>query len=345
MPTADEILDELRASRRAIAQMFASGAQDATSAEAAKRHEEEATKHAESAASHRLAAKKAMDDADEEDASTHVIAAREAQMAAVGALEAARKCYETASAELAASDETASKLHASEATRLQAALEAAKGLQASDEAAATLHEENAAKAKRKKGMMPFMAAMMSAMMDDDKMDASSLQAMLEAMVYPSGPRMATKKSQSAQHDDTAEDTALFRRLMKQYKDGDELSASHGVSDIAVARKLRSIEAAMSEMGKLLTDLVHGMRDLATDKASGGRQLSTDVHRGNNGGPVRRTMSATGGDYRSKFDETEQGDGKPQTEKEIDAALDEQNLDPVQRIAAKLMLLQNSSAQH
>lgn len=347
MPTADEILEELRAHRRDLKTLFASS-QHASSAEAAKKHEEDAARHDASAASHRLAAAKAREEEDAEDASAHMAAASAARQSAAKCRAEAKAAYEASAKTLAASDETAATQHASEAKRVQEEEDAAASVHAAAEAESKKHaEEDAAAKKASNGMWPMFAMFLRSMTDDgDNMDAmkdagnlSLLKHMVDAMVYPAGaPAYGKKgKSQSAAHDDTAEDTALFKRLMKQYKEGDDLSASRSVTDLRMERKLRSMEAAMGEMSKLLTDTVHALRDLATDNASGQRDLVTDKGNGVNGGPVRRTMSATGGNWRGKFDDVE-GDAKNQrTVAEIDAALDDEQLDPIQRMAAKIDL--------
>lgn len=345
MPTVDEILEELRNHRRDLKTLFASH-HDMRESDAARTHESAARRHDESAASHRLAAQKARDDEDDEDAAGHEAAAKSARLEATRARTAARIAYEASAKALAANDEAAAKLNEAEAKRMQDEEEAAAKRYADDDEDMRRHEEKAA--AKSKGMSsniaPMFAMLVRALTNDgDNMDAlkdvgnlTLLRAMMTAMTYPAGGPMLTGKRSNADavHDDTAEDTALFRRLMKQYKEGDALNASRSVTDLRLERKLRSLEAAMGEMNTLLTDVVHSMHNLATDTVSKDRALSTDTNRQHQGGPVRRTMSAMGGEWRGKFDD--QND--EQTMADIDATLDEQRLDPVARMAAKLELL-------
>lgn len=332
MPTAEDILAELKAHRRDLKSLFASG-----ETETARKHEEEAKRHDEAAASHRLAATKAREEEDEEDAKRHDEEAKKARMdAAKCRMDAAKRHEEEARK---AEDEEEAKRHEEEAKRLRDEEEAAAALHASAEDEAKRHAEEDAAAK--KGHTKNVLGMfLRALMDDDDMDAmedadnlSLLKKKLDAMVYPVGRTMA-KKRQEAAHDDEAEDRALIRRMIKQYKDADEMSASKSPTDLTTQRKLRSIEAAMGEMKELLTDVVHAVRDLATDGSQGGRDLATDRNRQQNGGPARRTMSATGGDWRGKFDGREEEDKRPSL-KDIDAALEEEGLDATARMMRKL----------
>ena len=346
MPTADDILEELRNHRRDLHTLLAS-TQDANDADAARKHEDDAKRHDESAARHRAAARKAREEEDDDDASSHETAAKSAQVEATQCRALARAAYETSATTLAASDETAAQHAAAEAKRLQDEEVAAAQRYADDAEDAQRHEESAA-AKHTgiaSNAMPFLAMFLKAATDDGaNMDAMKdagnlalLQSMIHAMTYPAGgPRMGKRTSTAAIHDDQAEDTALIQRLIRQYKDGEDVSASRSVADRHVARKLRSIEAVMGEMGKLLTDVVHTMHNLATDTPRDPRRdLSTDRHRQQNGGPVRRTMSATEDRWIGKFDTKDQGE---QDMADIDATLTEQGLDPVARMAAKLELL-------
>ena len=342
MLTADEILEEVRAYRRDLKTLFAAGDNDDDDKMAARKHEDEAKRHEEDAARHRTAARKAREEDDDEDAKRHEEDAKKARMDAATCRAAAKAAYAAAAKSLAASDEIAAKRHEADAARLHKEEEDAARRDADEDEDAKRYEADAAATKQGQtsNILPMFAMFLRAVTNDgDNMDAMkdasnlALLKHLMGMVYPAYAKRSTR-SQAAAQDDTAEDTALFKRLIKQSKDSGDLHAS-GVTDLRLERKLRSMEAAMGEMFKLLTDVVHSKRDLATDGAQGGHDLLTDRNHGNNGGPTRRTMSATGGVWQGKFDE--QQDSTQQSMKEIDAALDEESLDPVQRMATKLVL--------
>lgn len=345
--SADEILAELKAHRLELKTIFASG-QEANSLDAARQQDADAKSHAASAVSHLAAAKAAKTDGDDEDAASHYAKAKQARMDAAKCRAAAKAAYAASAKSLAASDETASKAQDAEAARLEAEEQSAAKMDKDADDEMAQHAEDAAAKKKTMtpNILPMFAMFLKAMTQDgnnmDAMkDAGNLQLlkdMMDAMTYPAGgPRFGSKRSQSAAHDDTAEDTALFRRLIKQYKDDGDLSAA-GVTDLRMERKLRAMEAAMGAMKELLTDVVHSLKDLATDGQQTRQGLATDSNRGQNGGPVRKTMSATGTEqFRGKFDDVERDGQGQQTMAQIDAALDEQGLSGVERMAAKLAM--------
>ncbi len=343
MSTADDILQELRAHRRALVDLFASGEETAD----ATHHEADAKRHSDDAMRHREAARKARDEDDDEDAKRHEEDASKARMEARKARMEARKWYEAdAKKRREAGEEEAAKQRDADAARMTKDEEDAKRREDEEDADATRADEDAAGKRDTK--MPMWAMFLRAMMQDEEiMDAEkdtwnlSLLKKMMGMTYPPGRTLGKRGKQEAAHDDEAEDVALFRRLMKQYTKDDAMNAARTVPDLRQERRLRNIEAAMGEMSKLLTDVVHGLRDLATDTTHGRRDLATDSHRGQQGGPVRKTLSATGTDFRGKYDDQTH----EQTAAEIDAALDAQGMtDPTQRIAAKLTLMGQGGVQ-
>ena len=106
--------------------------------------------------------------------------------------------------------------------------------------------------------------------------------------------------------------------------------------------MAAMQKTMEAQGALLTDAMQKMTGLITDVVAQVKGLSTDANRGNNGGPVRKTMSATGADkFVGPFDLAGAGDDEKEpkqfTMDEINAALDKTELTSQQRMAKILEL--------
>ena len=154
------------------------------------------------------------------------------------------------------------------------------------------------------------------------------------MVYPGGAPL------DAKHDDEKEDMALIKRMLKP----GGMSAGRQPADLATKRLERDMSAmqkALDAQGQLLTDAMQKMTGLITDVVASVKGLSTDTNRGNNGGPARKTLHATGAErFIGPFDATGADDDKAPKEftmEEIDAALDKTELNAQQRMAKKLEL--------
>ena len=243
-----------------------------------------------------------------------------------------------------AADET----EAAETTEATAETEAAEA----DAAKCKADEEAAAKCKADEdaaSTMKAMAKLMKAMgYKDDEEDAAEDQdammkhmfrAMLKSMSYPGG--FATE------HDDEAEDIALFKRLMRQGRmdAGSAKKKAENMSPelLALQKQMKELSAAMG----LITDTLKRQTGLITDLAKGAQGLVTDSNHGNNGGAVRKTMAATGEAWAGKFDGAEMDAASQDLQKkmaELEAQLDKEKvLDPRDRIARKLDLSWNSAA--
>ncbi len=170
--------------------------------------------------------------------------------------------------------------------------------------------------------------------DQSAMMKHMMRAMFYSMAYPGG-------GFGGEHGDEAEDIALFKRMMRQgrmeAKDGK--TASMPVPGMAAMQKqLKDIHAAMG----LITDTLKRQTGLITDMAQKMRGLSTDENRGNNGGPVRKSMSAEQGEqWAGKFDGKEVEGGAQDLAtamSELDAQMDKENIrDITVRMARKIDL--------
>ena len=152
--------------------------------------------------------------------------------------------------------------------------------------------------------------------DEDAMAAAMGRVMLKAMAYPggAGPVAKRKAADAAEHDDEAEDTALFKRLMQRYGKMDAGGDVIGLEARRTRRQLRDIQAAM----ELITDTLKKQSGLITDLVQKQKTLATD------GPPARKTMSAAGLErFIGPFDTVEAGEnGTGQVSlDQINAALD------------------------
>jgi hypothetical protein len=173
-----------------------------------------------------------------------------------------------------------------------------------------------------------------------------LAAMLKAMSYPGGVvRGRKRRADAAAHDDTAEDTALFERLIRQYKQRGDLNATRQPVDLATRRLERTLDRALEAIG-LITDQLTRHTGLITDLVHGKRTLATDEHRTTQGGPVRKTMHGAGEQWVTKDDkaaQTTEDATDSFTMAQINAALDKdyplggQQARTRERIAKKLEL--------
>ena len=215
-----------------------------------------------------------------------------------------------------------------------------------EEAAATTEakadEEDAAAASTMKAMTALMKAMgyrddeEEAAEDDAAMMKHMMKAMLRSMAYPGG-------GFGGEHDDEADDTALFKRLMRQGKmaaqsSGKKAATPQSAVILAMQKQLKELSAAMG----LITDTLKRQTGLLTDMAKQSRTLATDENRGNNGGPVRRSMAATGAEsWLGKFDQQAMdaaSQDKVAQVAALDAELDKEGVtDPTVRMARKLDL--------
>jgi hypothetical protein len=325
MPDAKEILDQLNTLNVKMDLLAAHDDED--DEDAARKDDEAASADEAEAARAEAEAKRARDDADEEAASAHEQTAAGKHTSAFMKRMAAASRYEALAArKREASDEDAAKAHEAAAAKCKA--DAKKHEEAAAALKAKKHEEEAAAAKKKP------------MSDDDEDDPVKLFGMFmramryandeDAMTYPAAVR-GKKRSHdaSAEHPDEDEDTALIRRLLKQDRGEQQASRVVGV-DLATKRQLREMRASL----ELLTDTVSKMSGLLTDVVERNRGLATDQNRDKNGGPVRKTMQATGERFVGKFDDAKVDDGK-QTEDEIYAAAKAKGLD--ERAATALIV--------
>lgn len=249
----------------------------------------------------------------------------------------------------AAADEDAKKKMDEEAAALaakKAEEDAAAAKKKMDEDAAAAEAE-AAKCREadEDAQAAMFAAMLKAAMEsrggaqdagkdgDAGMMHRMLGMLMRAMVYPNAA------PQDAKHDDKNEDLAMLKQLLKP-----SAMKAAGVSDIATKRMEKDMAALRKDMeaqAGLITDTMQKMTGLITDMQAQMKNLATDANHGNNGGPVRKTMHATGERFIGPFDAAgETGtDGKPKqfTMAEIDAALEDEHLDAAARIAKKLEL--------
>ena len=287
--------------------------------EDAKRHEEDAKRHEEDA-------KRARDDDDEDAAAKHDEDAAKAWIMAMRKHEEMAKKYdedakkeedEDAKAQLLA----AWKKHDEDAKRIKD--EDAKRMKDED---GKHRDENAAKQKDGDEEMARMGMLMSMFLrgmgykhdedakrhdeDGKRGDEDAfmplMRAMLRSMAYPTAAPSARRKKADAAHDDEAEDTALFKRLMQQQHASVNASRAP-VVDIEMKRRLRNLEASM----EMLTDNVNKTLGLLTDVVTKNRRLATDGNQGTNGGTVaqRKTMHAAGEYWMSKDDARHNGEGK------------------------------------
>ncbi len=336
------VLDEIQKLGTKIDVIIASQEEDDEEAAAAQA-EEEAKCHDDEASAAHLAAKRAMDDADEEDAQKHAEAAKSARTQAFAKREKAMNWHASMAAKKReAGDEDAAASHEEAAARMKKADEDAK---CKDEEASASLDAAKSKPEDEDGMTKMMGMFMRAMMqmkDEDGSASSSAKkaakksddddmgrlfsAMVKAMTY--APTM------SAEHDDEEEDKALIRRMLRQERGGN-MAASKSPIDLKTKRQIRDLQASV----ELLTDAVKKVTNLLTDGGSGVRGLSTDKTAGGVGGgqaPARKTMQA-GGMFTDKYADARnaQQGRKPgqMTELELNAAMDQEGVkDPTQRMA-------------
>ncbi len=285
-------------------------------------------------------ARKARDEADEEDAARHEAEASRLRLNAATRHDAAAAKRLAAAQQLAA-EETEAK--AREEMAAARHTEAAKRLRDEDAACKAQREEEAAAKKGDEDddadTMPALVAMLltglgysrtadaaagtvKAKEDDSAMATMMGRMMLKAM----GGRTAP-----AVHDDEAEDTALFKRLLRMNEHGDVKASAQrrsGTTDdldrLRLRRQLRDLQAGM----ELITDTLTKQSGLITDLVHKTKNLATDESRSGQGGPVRRTLAATGLEhFVGPFDEgTSRGEGKMLRMIDIDAALDKAGLE-------------------
>ena len=335
MPAVDTILEELRLLRRGVGDIAAARQDDAD--EEASRAEEDAAHQAETDAA------KAWEDEDAQEAARYGTLAGEKRLAAAQRREAAAARHrQEATAQTAAGNEEGAASHLAAATHHEAEATRLREEDATLKAAAT--QRMAAG----RGVPAIMKELLEAMgdggqsaaakpVDDDDM-TKMLGMFLRAMVYPAGISGA-QKAAAVPHDDEKEDTALFRRLIKQYKDKAAMDAA-GNDDLAARRtdrRLVKIEAAMG----LITDTLKQQTGLITDLVHAARNLTTDAARPGQGGPVRRSLAATGTERwvtQLEGGGTAQGEmGTQQTVAQIDAALQAEGVDIRTQIARKIEL--------
>src|SRR3990167_4643217 len=247
-----------------------------------------------------------------------------------------------------ASEEDAAKMkEEADAAALAAkkAEEDAACKKAEEDAAAAKAQADADAAAEEDAQAELFAAMLRAMgktdaaqdaakKDDGNMMHKMLGMLMRAMVYPGGAPL------DAKHDDEKEDMVLIKRMLKP----GGMSAGRQPADLATKRLERDMSAmqkALDAQGQLLTDAMQKMTGLITDVVASVKGLSTDTNRGNNGGPARKTLHATGAErFIGPFDATGADDDKAPKEftmEEIDAALDKTELNAQQRMAKKLEL--------
>lgn len=340
----DIVLKELRTLRRGVSDLAAARQDDED--EAAARKDEDAATAAEAEA------EQAREDNDEEEAARHEASAATFRANAMKRRdEAAKRHREEAAKRTEADDEEGAAAHIEAATHHETE---AKRLRDAEAARAVEAAQRTAEAKAGGGVSAAMQQMLEAIgyvpkrslsameNDDDDMMHKLFGMFLRAMVYPAGPMRGKGRRAEAAHDDEPEDRALFRRLIKQYRDKDSLDAS-GRDDLLTRRmdrRLAKLEAAM----ELITDTLKQQTGLLTDVVHKARNLATDAHRPGQGGPLRRTMQATGTErWVSQLEGGGSEDpdkGKKFTLKEIDAALEDQGLSIREQMAKKLELSWN-----
>ena len=359
----DTILDKLNAIDTKLLTLEASQQEDAA-AEAAK-YEEAAKLHDEEATRAEAQAMQAASDEDEEDARGHQEAASKARMAASSARLAAAKLHEDAAASLRAAkhDEDA----AQEAAETEAAThdEAAKRLRDDDSACKAAAEKAAADLaaygtqhtdKDQDHWDKMMAAMITAMrLGGGKQDAATtdakkdedagmermFKAFMRAMTYMPGMMDGAEKK----HADEEQDKEMLRNLLRKGSDQSATSRQPAVS-LEEKRWRRQMQAAT----ELLTDKVAKLTGLITDIVQSRRDLSTDGEHGANGGQAtRRTIAATTESWVDKYGEQHtrqtRTDGKL-TMTEVDASLDAAGItDPKDRIARKFELQRQGKIAH
>ena len=242
----------------------------------------------------------------------------------------------------AAADEADATTEAEATAEEEAATEATKEAAADEEAAKSEEKDAAASMKAMTALMKAMGYHddeEEAAEDDAAMMKHMMKAMLRGMTYPAG-------GFGGEHDDEAEDTALFKRLMRQGKMA--AAASRGKQPVtpmmlAMQKQLKELSAAMG----LITDTLKRQTGLLTDLTKNARNLSTDAHNGVNGGPVRRSLAATGEVWAGKFDDKALDAASKDLQEQmtaLDAELDKQGItDPTIRMARKLDLSWNKPA--
>ena len=294
MAVADELFNKLGAIDAKLTDIMA--AHDDEDDEDARKDEEEAKKHDEDAKRHEEDAARARDDDDEEDAKRHDEEAKKKRdEAAKRRADAMKKHEESANRRREAGDEESAKRHEEEAKRLKD-----EDARKHDEEEARKHDEEDAK-KHDDGDEDDMAKMMGMFLramgyakkmeggydeDDEEAYGKHIKRLVKlmGMSYP-GASPSAKKKMAAKHDDVAEDTKLFKKLIQQYR-GDDTSMDAAREKRETSRRLRRMEASLG----MLTDTVSKLTGLITDQMSP-RALGTDVNRAHNGGPVRKTMAA------------------------------------------------------
>jgi hypothetical protein len=273
--------------------------------EAARQDDADAAALDEEATAAERSAEAARTDQDTEDASRHdEMASTKRQAASAKRLAAMTKYEALAARAKEASDPEAVATYTAAATRLHVA-----------------HTEQQATVAKIHAAREQWAA------SHATQDASSDARMLKLFGMFVKAMDAMEEEDAAQEDE-ADDTAFFKKLMKK-KGGDQKAST--VPDLQTRRWQRTMEASM----QLLTDTVSKMAGLITDVEHRTRGLATDVHRGNNGGPVRTTMHATGVErWTGKFAAQQPTDDK-QTVEEIHAATQAKNLSLRDSIAQTL----------
>lgn len=281
-------------------------------------------------------ASKARDEADEEDAARHdaeasrlrLSAATRHEAAAAKRLEAAKGLVAAEETDAKAKEEAAAARHTAAAQRLRAADAACKAKREEDAAAA----KKAAPDDDDNAMPALFSMLLKGMGYSRTADAKGTDAQTgttgEAAMASMMGRMMLKAmgSNGAAHDDEAEDVALFKRLMRMHDQGD-LKASAGRKTVLIdddletrrtRRQLRDLQAGM----ELITDTLKKQSSLLTDLVQKTKGLATDAHRPGQGGPVRKTMAATGlEEFIGPFDVAAHGEKKTVTMSDVDAALD------------------------
>ncbi|HEY5868698.1 MAG TPA: hypothetical protein VI542_24585 [Candidatus Tectomicrobia bacterium] len=363
----DTIMTKLNAIDTALLTLQASQQEDAA-AEAAK-YEEAAKLHDEEATRAEAQAIQAASDADEEDAKGHQETAAKARMAASSARLAAAKLHEDAAASLRAA--THEEEAAQQAAETEAAThdEAAKRLRDEDGASKTAAEKAAADLaaygtqhtekdqdhwdKMMAGLAPLFEAMrLGGGKQDAAKDEKHADANMERMYGALGRFVAMTympgmmDGKEGKHDDEEQDLAMLRNLLRKGGDQSAQASRQPVVSLEEKRWRRQMQAAT----ELLTDKVAKLTGLITDMVQSRRDLSTDGEHGVNGGlATRRTMAATTESWVDKYGEqhTQQArtDGK-MTMAQIDASLDAAGItEPTDRIARKFTLQQQGKIAH
>jgi hypothetical protein len=350
----DDILSKLQAIDGTLRTIQASKMDEAD--EAAAKEEADAKAKEEEAARYDATAMQARDDSDEEDAAKQEEDAAKARQDASALRLSAAKRHEEAAMKLRAAKheedaakeeaETEAKRHDEEAKRLKEEDESCKAAAAAAKADTDAAKAEDAATEGQDAQAELMARMLMAMMGQKTQEAAAKPAkkdqgdqnvhmigmLLRAMTYMPGMMEGQSKPK---HDDKEQDVALIRELLR--KGADKPMAASGVVSLEEKRRMRRMEASM----QLLTDQVSKLTGLMTDVVHGRRDLATDAERGANGGPVRRTLQATTEQWVEKYGDTalpvKRTDGK-MTDTEINAALDSQGItDPADRIARKVEL--------